>query len=60
MIPPCITNARYGIIASVSASSQDSSNVTKEKCIKVLQTSKVKSTGFQIGLTKVLSMYCTD
>ena len=48
---------RYGVIASLTASSQESSNVVKEKCVKILKSSKVESSGFQIGIPKVIPMY---
>lgn len=55
---PCINDHifRYGLIASVSASAQESANVLKEKCVKVLNTCKFEPPEFQIGITKVLLM----
>ena len=44
---------RYGVITSLKASRQESSNDLKEKCVKVLKSSKVDPSGFQIGITKV-------
>ena len=58
LIIQCFT--RYGIIASVSTSGQEATNVVKEKCTKILKASKVESSGFQIGITKVLSLHWVD
>ena len=48
--------ARYCVIASLSASGQESSDVIKQNCVKILKASNVESSGFQIGITKVLSI----
>ena len=47
---------RYGLIASLTASTKESVDVIKEKCVNVLNSSKVDPSGFQIGITKVLSV----
>ena len=44
--------ARYSIIAPPPASGKESEN-----CVKVLKASEVESSGFQIGITKVLDIY---
>ena len=45
---------RYSIIASLPVSGQESSNVIKENCVKILKASNVESSGYKIGMTKVL------
>jgi len=53
----CISPARYGIIGSLKITAQETEDVVKEKCTKILQSSKVDSSGFQVGITKVHSIY---